>query len=164
MHISGGQNCIDNPDVNQMGNSTIGRGKLAIVPSVMFNCSGRVTSIAASMTFENVSGDLPIIQIWRPLSLNSTVYNRIGQVQVTNITRVATNHYFTSFSSSELEFQFGDVLGYYQSFNSRHLIWNIWEIGHMSYFTNTSTTTIDVSILRKQNQQRPLIEIEFGKE
>ncbi|XP_065899809.1 uncharacterized protein [Dysidea avara] len=165
--LSSGESCIDNPDVNQKGNNTIGKGKQTIIPSFMFNCSGRITSIAASMAFKNASGDLPIIQIWHPTSLNSNVYNKIGQVQFINTTRVARNHHFTNIAISnsiELEFRSGDVIGYYQSFNSSHLIWNIWAIGYTSYVTNTtnaSTTTIDVSELKRRNQQQPLIEIKF---
>ena len=154
----GGQSCIDTPDVNQIGNATIGRGRLARVSSAMFSCSGRVTSIAANMTCKNASGDLPIIQIWRPTSLNSSVYNRIGQVQFTNTTRVAKNHHCTNITISnncELEFRPGDVIGYYQSSNSQCDIWNICAIGYTSYVSNTSnasTTTTDVMGLTRNYQ------------
>jgi len=115
------------------------------------------------------SGDLPIIQIWRPSSLNSTVYYRIGQVQVTNTINVATNHSFTNITisnSSELEFQSGDVLGYYHSINSSHLISNIWAIGHTSYVsssTNASTATIDVMELTRNYNEQPLIGMTFSE-
>jgi len=118
------------------------------------------------MVSSRASGDLPIIQIWHPSSLNSTVYNKIGQAQVTNITRVTTDHYIAICNSSELEFQSGDVLGYYQSLNSSHLVWNTWTIGYSSYVSNSSnafTTTVDLMNLTKNYQEQPLIKMTFGE-
>jgi len=135
----------------------------------MFNCSGRVTSVSAGMVSSHASGDLPIIQIWRPSSLNSTVYNRIGQAQFTNTTHVTTNHSFTNITisnSSELEFQSGDVLGYYHSINSSHLISNILAIGHTSYVSSSSsasTVTIDVMEFTRNYNEQPLIGMTFGE-
>jgi len=165
--LLGGQNCIDIPEVNRTGNNTIERGRQIIVTSFVFNCNGRVTSIAVSMSSNGGSSDLPVIQIWRPTPLDSNVYRNIGQVQVTNTTNITRNHHYTNttFSNNtELKFQRGDVIGYYQSPNSSHLIWNIRKINYTSYVTNTTNTTlINVSELQRHDQYQPLIEVKFGK-
>jgi len=139
----------------------------AIVTSFVFMCNGRVSSIAASMSFIGESSDLPVIQIWRPTPLNSSVYHNIGQVQVTNTTSVTRNHHciISLSNNTKLEFQPGDVIGYYQSFYSSHLIWNILEMGYTSYGFNTSnasTASVNVTELTRDNQRRPLIKITFG--
>ncbi|XP_065899793.1 uncharacterized protein [Dysidea avara] len=108
--------------------------------------------------------------MWRPLSLNSSVYNRIGQVQVANTTLIKDHHHFTNITistSSKLEFQPGDVIGYYQPSDLRLAIWNSNQTsGYTSYSTNVtnSITTINISdenVIR-HNRRQPLIEVLFA--
>ena len=137
-----------------------------IVPQAVFNCSGRVTRIAASLANTNSTYDLPIIQIWRPSSSGSGVYNKIIQVKLTDVILMKNNYCIASITISDIsetEFQLGDVIGYYQPSDS---IWNIQTDEYTSYTTdgvNNSITAINISDLAETNRQQPLIQVLFGK-
>jgi len=167
---SGGQSCIDNPNALQQGNATLQSSRQVIVPGAVFYCNGRITSIRASFDRVSSGDNLPIIQIWHPLSPNSSVYNRTGQVKVTNTTLIGTHHYFTNITISEiLEFQSGDVIGYYQPSNLQLAIWNSNHTnGYTSYSTSDSNNSISVINIHDESvvehpQRQPLIEVLFGK-
>jgi len=147
-----------------------------IVPNSRFGCDGRVTGIRASMRYCGPDGDFPTIQIWHPLSLDSTVYNRSGQVQVSctggrHIYSSGSSYYSISLSlnsNEQIEFQSDDVLGYYQPVNSRCQIWSIDTSEYVSYSSVTNANSpgnmIDTSNTSNlETQGQPLIEVMFGK-
>ena len=166
----GGQNCIDNPDVSQIGTVLVPSGRQVVVPNVRLNCTVRVTHIAASLGFGDLGSNQPIIQMWRPSSPGSTVYNRIAQVQTTGEITIDFNHFFFNLSipnSSDFEFLPGDVIGYYQPSSPRRRIWSIPTSGYTSYSNNANgpTTTIDISnVDNVEPSRQPLIELSFGKQ
>ena len=117
--LLGGQECTDYVDVQQHGDVAIGHNRLAIIPRLNFTCNGRITSIRARMIFDNNSSDYPSFQMWRPPSVGSTMYSKIGKVQlqsddqlsvVNNATRIAT---ITLTGNDTMKVQSGDVVGYY---------------------------------------------------
>ena len=68
--------------------------------------------------------------------------------------------------NSRIEFQSGDVIGYYQPFISLRLIWNIQTSGYTSYSTaaTSPSTSIDISTVENaDNNHQPLIAVMFGK-
>ena len=128
--------------------------------------------ILVSMESDGESGNLPIFQVWH-LTLNtSSTYSKIGEVQLPEgnlMTSSEGNYSFVNMSlnsSSQIEFQSGDVIGYYQPSNSRRLIWNIQTTGYTSY-SNTVTsplTSIDInSVDNIETDRQPLIEVIIGK-
>ena len=143
-----------------------------IVPAARFNCSGRITNVAVSMQFVFFGPDLPLFQVWRPASLSSSVYNKIGEVELPSgdhMGGIIINYYYATLSlnsSAQIEFQSGDIIGYYQSSSSQRLIRNIQTSGYTSY-SNTVTspsTSIDISNVDNSDTDRqPLIEVMFGK-
>jgi len=164
--VSGGQSCLDIPNIKQQENATLGRDRQVIVPQAVFNCSGRVTRIAVSLAYSNSTDDLPVIQIWRPSSPGSSVYNRIVQVQVKDTIVMEGNHSIANTMISDInetEFQSGDVIGYYQPYDS---IWNAQADGYISYTisdANSSITAINISNVLWKNRLQPLIQVIFGK-
>ena len=170
----GGQTCFNNPNVNQRGQVTISSGRQVIVPRAKFNCSGRITNVAVSMQrLVAVIGNFPLFQVWHPTSLNSNTYNKIGEVRLPLGDFVAVgpglNYHNTNLplnGTSQIEFQSGDVIGYYQPFISLRLIWNIQTSGYTS-FSNAVTspsTSIDISTVENvSNNHQPLIAVMFGK-
>ena len=142
-----------------------------IVPNATLNCNGRITSIGVSMQI-SLGSNLPILQIWHPTSLNSGIYTMIGEVQLPAgdyIGQIFVGYYYDNISlsgNSQIEFQSGDVIGYYQPSNSRRVIWNIQTSGYTSY-SNTVTSplsSIDINnVDNVENDHQPLIEIAFGK-
>ena len=163
---------MNNPNVNQRGPLTIDDGRQVIVPNARFNCNGRITNVAVSMQ-ENFGKDYPLFQVWHPTALNSSTYNKTGEVELPAGTFIGIgskrSYYHVSLplnSNSQIEFQSGDVIGYYQPSNPRRRIWSIQASGYTSY-SNTaisSLTSIDINNVNNiENDHQPLIEVMFGK-
>ena len=116
--------------------------------------------------------NIPIFQVWHPTLPNSNSYTIIGEVQLSAGNRIGNGgerYFFTSMSlnsSSQIEFQSGDVIGYYQPSDPERLIWSIQTSGYTSY-SNTVTSplsSIDINNVNNiENDRQPLIEIIFGK-
>ena len=117
--------------------------------------------------------DFPLFQVWHPTSLNSTIYSKIGEVQLPAGDFVAVgvnrNYYSASLSlnsNSQIEFQSGDVIGYYEPSSSRWLIGSIQTSGYTSYsdIVATPSTSIDTNnVDNTEVNRQPLIEVIFGK-
>ena len=118
-------------------------------------------------------GNLPLFQVWHPTSLNASTYYKIGEVRLPEGDFVAVgadrNYDQANVSlngTSRIEFQSGDVIGYYQPSLSQRLIWSIQTSGYTSYSNNVTSpsTSIDISTVgNADNNHQPLIAIMFGK-
>jgi len=171
-----GQTCLTNPNINQRENA-INNGRQVIVPNTTFNCNGRITSIGASMRgsgrFLDPGSNLPMIQAWRPSPPGSDIYIRVNQVQTSTGMFIRTGtlqgYYVTNISltgSNRIEFQSGDVIGYYQPNDPQRRISSTETSGYTSYSNsaNSPATIIDISdVDNVEPDRQPLIEILFGK-
>ena len=161
---TGGQSCIENPNVNQQGSNYWNSGRQVIVPNTRINCTGRITGIAVSMAYGGwLTNNHPSIQIWRP-SPGSSVYNRIYQVAVDFGTSIDGSYYIDNLTVNGIV-QTGDVIGYYQPSFPRRVILNIQTSGYTSYSSaNYPGTTIDINnVDTVLSNRQPLIELQFGK-
>ena len=170
--IVGAQTCVDNPNVNQIGQKTIDNGRQVIVPNARFNCNGRITNVAVSMEkWIGAATNNPLFQVWHPTSLNSSTYNKLAEVQlpagIFKLIGQNQNYYEASVSlnsSSQIEFESGDVIGYYQPSNPHRRIWSIQASGYTSYSNNATSSTIDInSADNTDTNLQPLIRLMFGK-
>ena len=160
---------MNNPNVNQRGQLIIDDGRQVIVPNARFNCNGRITNVAVSMQ-ENFGNGYPLFQVWHPTALNSSTYNKIGEMKLPggNFIRIG-QYYYVSLSlnkSSQIEFQSGDVIGYYQPSNPRRRIRSIQTSGYTSYSNNATSplSSIDINnVDNTEHDHQPLIEVMFGK-
>lgn len=144
-----------------------------IVPNASLNCNGRITNVAVSMELILFGSNLPLFQIWHPTSINSNSYTIIGEVQLPTGDRIGnpftSGYYYASISlnsSSQIEFQSGDVIGYYQPSNPRRRIQSIQTSGYASYSSTVTSplTSIDINNVDNiETDRQPLIEIAFGK-
>ena len=145
-----------------------------IVPNARFRCNGRITNVAVSMEGQiATSSNHPVFQVWHPTQLNSSTYNKIDEVQLIGGDYInidgSIGYYYASMSlnrNSEIEFQSGDVVGYYQPSNSRRLMQNIQTSGYTSYINTVTSplTSIDINNVDSiANNHQPLIEITFGE-
>ena len=141
-----------------------------IVPNARFNCNGRITNVVASMIWSLVTINHTLFQVWRPI-LNSNIYIKIGEVQLSDGSlKVADegSYYYVNMSlnsSSQIEFQSGDVVGYYQPSNARQ-IWNIQMDEYTSYSYTVTSPLIFLNINTEgisETNYQPLIEVMFGK-
>ena len=168
--LSGGQMqaCFKNPNVNQRGQITINIGRQIIVPQAKFNCNGRITGVAASMDMSPLGSNLPLFQVWHP---TSSVYHKVGEIELPlgDYITGTENYYFANLSlntSSQIEFQSGDIIGYYQPTDSKRLIFSIQaaEYNSLSDTATNPTTSIDIhNVDNIETQRQPLIEVTFGK-
>ena len=143
-----------------------------IVPNAVLNCNGRITSVAVSMQFVFRGSDFPQFQVWHPTSLNSGTYTMIGEVQLPGgnfVGNLLSNYFLANVSlnsNSQIEFQSGDVIGYYQPSDPQRRIRSIQTSGYTSYSNTVASplTSIDINnIDNTENDRQPLIEIKFGK-
>ena len=165
--LLGGQECTDGVDVQQDGDNQIGRDRLAIIPRLNFTCNGRITGITARVRLVNRRSDYPRFQVWRAESINSTIYNKIGEVQlqsddqVTGSGRYRTaNIIFTG--NSTIEVQSGDVVGYYQPLDIRYHVRTIQTDGYILYQFNGSSKSVNLSRGTYRNERQPLIQFTIG--
>ena len=144
-----------------------------IVPSARFNCNGRITSVTVSMfLIQLFQSNLPLFQVWHPISDNSSAYNKIGEVQLPPgdyIGDLQTGYFSASLSlnsNSQIEFQSGDVIGYYQPSDPRRLIWSIQTSAYTSYSNTVTSPSTSINTNNAENNEtnrQPLIAVMFGK-
>ena len=169
--FSGGQTCLDNPNVNQRGQETIASGRQVIVPNARFNCNGRITNVAASMKDWSGATNYPLFQVWRPYMYPGS-YMKIGEVHFSAGSLKGAgqgSYYYANISlnsSSQIEFQSGDVIGYYQPSNAQRQIWSIQTDEYISY-SLTFPYALDVLHIYSEgisvDNYQPLIKVMYGK-
>ena len=135
-----------------------------------FSCNGRITSVAASIDSPHIFripiGDtLPVFQVWHPQTPGSNIYSVIGQVQF-QLGTLQSRGYFNSVVSltgdNRIEFQAGDVIGYYHPSNPIRVVGNIIS-NHTSYINIfNDLTTINISNYDELRRQ-PLISVMTGE-
>ena len=126
------------------------------------------------MHIDTFGTNRPLFQVWHPTSLTSPIYHKISEVELPlgdfiAEAGLALNYYFANLSlnsSSQIEFQLGDVIGYYQPTNTTRLIYNIQTTEYISYSSAATSSLISININNITNfeiQHLPLIEVTFGK-
>ena len=166
--LLGGQECTDSIDVGQIGNNQINADRLAIIPRLNFTCNGRITRIRARIGFIGFTQEYPFFQVWRPASVGSTIYNRIGQVQLQldqvifiNLVPVAN---ITLTGNNTIEVQSGDVVGYYHPPNAHFRVRTIQTRGYRLYQFSGSPDSVDLSNnIGNDDNRQPLIQFIIGK-
>jgi len=111
--------------------------------------------------------------VWRPLSSSSITYNKIGEAQLQSDNQVTRNKKsnfgvarITLTSDDRIEFQPGDVIGYYHPPNTRYQVRTIQTNGYRLYQFDGSPvpTSVDLNNAdRNVNRRQPLIQFDIGK-
>ena len=167
--LLGGQICTDSVDIQQIGTHIIGRDRLAIIPRLNFTCNGRITSIRAGVRFNDSANDSLSFQVWRPLSVSSTICNKIGEVQLQSDDQLTGSGNFRIANiiltgNYSIEVQLGDVVGYYHPPDARYQVRTINTSGYVLYRFNGSFASVDLNNnFRSNNYQQPLIQFTIGK-
>ena len=173
----GGQTCTDSVNIQQIG-TVLGRDRLAIIPRLNFTCNGRITSIRARVSFSNRRRDNRSfqLQLWRPSSVDSTVYNKVNDSEV----QLQSNSQVTTGSSNlpeaniiltgdnTVEFQSGDVVGYYHPPDARYQVVTLETDGYRLYRFNLDRSSVPTSVNLNNangnfNNAQPLIQFTIGK-
>ena len=166
--LLGGQECTDSVDLRQVGNNQINPDRLAIIPRLNFTCNGRITRIIARIGLIDSAKEYPFFQVWRPASVHSTIYNKIGEVQLQSdqVTlvgvRLVANIILTG--NNTIEVQSGDVVGYYHPPDALYRVRTIQTDGYILYQFRGSPDSIDLSNNTDNDDNRqPLIQFTIGK-
>ena len=169
--LLGGQFCTDSVDIQQNGDSQIGRDILAIIPRLNFSCNGRITSIIAGIAFNNSKSSNPFIQVWRSSSTYSIVYSKTGEVELPSddqVTRGINNYWEANINLTDnttIEVQSGDVVGYYHPPDAHYLVKDIQTNGYKLYrFDRLSkANSVNLSESNKTfNSRQPLLQFTIG--
>ena len=173
--LLGGQECTDSVDIQQNGDNQIGLNMLGIIPRLNFTCNGRITSIRARVRLHSNRSEFPSFQFWRAVSVGSTLYNKIGEVQLQSddqVTLGRSNEYGEAnitlpiTGNNTIEIQSGDVVGYYHPPDARYQVRTNQTDGYMLYRFNISSvpTSLNLSDADQNNNNRqPLIQFTIGK-
>ena len=167
--LLGGQFCTDYVDLQQDGDNDINNNGLAIIPNFNFTCNGTITSIRARVVLNSSRTNYPFFQVWRRASVGSTVYNKIGEVQLQSddqVIRGSKNYREANIiltGNNTIEVQSGDVVGYYHPPQSRYRVRNIQTDGYIQYRFNGSFESVDINNNIGNSSQQPLIQFTIGK-
>ena len=159
------QNCATVVNVQRQGSNTLNTNT-QVISNSGFSCHGRITGFAVSLEYIDGLNSRPSIQVWRP---SGSTYTRISQYQLNqrDITELASYALASvSFVGDErIEFQSGDVIGYYLPNNPRYTVWNIETVGFVSYSTSADNALASVSIndANVETNRQPLIQMTIGK-
>ena len=162
-----GQMCTDSVNIHQWSNSTMNFNKLAIVPRLNFTCSGILTNIRVRLFNVIGTNKYPYFQVWRPTSLSSTIFNKIGEVQLQPDDQVSQNgiNYWevniTLSGNNTIEVQPGDVVGYHHPPGARYLVMDIPNNEYWLYQFNGSTAPNSINISERDvmlNYRQPLLQ------
>ena len=175
MHISviyfvGGEFCIDSVDIQQTPDNELGRDKLAIIPRLSFSCNGRIIGIRAKVHNSMRNENSLYIQVWRSSFTNSPVYNKIDEIQLKLDEQLIDNNDYAIVNISltgndVLEFQSGDVIGYYHPAESRYRVTDIQTTGYVLYWFNGSSSLDSLNLSQSErvlNSRQPLLQFIVG--
>ena len=170
--------CIQNPDINDQRSRISGvQGCHIIAPSFNFTCNGRVTGVTAHLALVEVYSiyvtpgtELPVFQVWHPVLPGSSVYSIIGQVHFQSPVQINDNYSISTVlltGDDQIEFQAGDVIASYHPTNPSHFMYFILDrrnyTSYVSFHTNRTATTTDVSTIYFDNREQPVFNITTGK-
>jgi len=160
--------CTDSVNVEQDGDNHIPLGRLGIVPRLNFTCNGRIAEIMASVKRFSGRGRLRF-QVWRSLSTNSMVYANIGEVQLldSQVSQCNSDRFCNAnivlTDNDKIEFQSGDVIGWYQPSDVLYRLRTIQTIGYVQYEFDGPLSSLDLNNAdRSDNQRQPLIQFVIG--
>ena len=164
--LSGGQFCTDYVNIQQTGDNQIGHGRF-IIPRLNFTCNGTITSIRARVNkLQPYEYNYPYFQVWRPSSVGSSTYNKVGEVQLQSVTSGSNGFLEANIIltvNNRIRFQSGDVVGFYHPLQSFYGVRTIQTNGYrlLRYHSNGSPS-VTLSVAGTNNRQ-PLIQFTIGE-
>ena len=148
--LLGGQFCTDYVNVQQGGDYITNDDLLVIIPRLNFTCNGRITSIRATLFTVRRGRNYPFFQVWRSASVDLIVYTKIGEVQLQldqlsvlgSGVIIATTILTTT---STIDVQSGDVVGYYLPSNPSLRVISIQTDGYRAYGFSGLQESVDLN-------------------
>ena len=118
----------------------------------------------------NNGSNYPFFQVWRPVSVGSTIFNKVGEVplqsddelsEVSNFTQIAT---IVLTDNNTMEVQSGDVVGYYHPLQSNYQVRALSTEGYRIYQFIGSSESVELNnYVDIDDNRKPLIQFTIGK-
>ena len=138
-----------------------------LYPELKFSCNGSVTKWIYGAVDMSGTGELPEIQIWRQTDTDTYTKQTFSRVSA-NETEPGTNiHEY--YPETPLEFQEGDILGYFQpdEDDSQIVLYAQRESGptnlHVDGNVDIAPITVTIPELIEEENNYPLISLEISK-
>ena len=157
-------------DVAEGNTGTRFRNRIqAIYPNITFNCTGRLTKWIFAAAWAGFNTTCTELQIWRKRS-GGSVYDKVGGTTV-RVDGLNNTNVYEYIADPPLEFQRGDILGYFQPDNERSQLEIYLEESertaavyvHIDSEVNvTPVDTFDLFSHHYSTDEYPLIAIETG--
>ena len=169
---TGGVSCFDEVSVQQRGDRGIPPQRQLISPRANFTCNGRITGVSASVD-RTVNGITdPYLEVWHPTT-SDMEFNRVDTVQLaeSEIVQVENDNIVywllnMSLNGSEIiEFEAGDVIGFYQPPDTRYQMWTIATEGYTASGSDSINSSSTLSLVNPDiiiNNRQPLIQFLIG--
>ena len=113
--------------------------------------------------------EYPSFQVWRGGSIGSTVYNKIGEVQLRSSDQMSINDggfgvaTIILTGNDTIEVQSGDVVGYYHPPDARYRVRTLRTDGYILYEFSGSHKSVDLNNNSNNDDERqPLIQFTIG--
>ena len=173
--LLGSESCFEYVTVQQRGGIDVPERFQVIVPRANFTCSGRITGITASMNRVASGITDPYLQVWHPPTPGIDVFDKVGEVQLVEsevVEEVGNNNdtywlvNITVNDDDRIEFEAGDVIGYYHPPDTRYRVWSITTAGYIAFGSRLDNSSNAINIDTQEvssNNRQPLIQFVIGK-
>ena len=153
------------------GDDEMEHDRIAIIPRLNFTCNGRITIISARVRIREDRDNPSFYQVWRVASVDSTIYNKIGEVQLSDDQVTGSGDFRTAniilTGDNTIEVQSGDVVGYYRERGARYRLRTVQADDYILYeFDSESNAATSINLNNADhntNKEQPLIEFTIGK-
>jgi len=171
--LGGSESCFEQVTIQQRGTTILNaRHFHAIVPRANFTCNGRITGITASMLSTPYNGSDPFVEVWHPNNPGSDLFDKVGGVRILESEVVEVNNNNNTYwlfnitlnDDDRIEFEAGDVIGYYHPNDTRYIVGSVETEGYTVYYINESynpSNATELAGIALQKRQ-PLFQFTIG--
>ena len=172
--LLGCESCFNQVTVQQRGNQNLAEQLQIIVPRANFTCNGRITDITVSMDRIAAGVNDPYLEVWHPPTPGIGVFDKVGEVQLVE-SKVAeevdndnSTYWLVNITLNDddrIEFEAGDVIGYYHPPDTRYRVWTIITAGYRLYANDVAVASSIINLNTQRtiiNDVQPLIQLTIG--
>ena len=165
--------CFDSATVQRKGTVRYSSVRQVIVPRANFTCNGRITGVVVSMNRALSGGSHPSVEVWHPTTPDGAFLAKVNEVELVESEIIQVGHDTSTAywlvdivlnGDDRIEFEAGDVIGYYQPPDTRYQVWSITAAGYTTYHSQNDPP-INTSHLADYNtatNRQPLIRLIVG--
>ena len=124
----------------------------AIIPSMNFTCNGSIKTWIFAGDFDSSDtinyDSFTELQIWRSVD-GGRSYRKVGSTKIMSERNLSKIYYHDL--DTPLNFQAGDIVGYYQSIDKQRMLFERVGSGHLVHFRNKQESAADTFTVTDSN-------------